>query len=205
MNDDDTPGTGDNHDGEQARDGNGRWARSLSGAEKDAHAVRLRSRGMTLDQIAAELGYSHASAAHKAIGRALAMVPAQDVNELRIIQNAQLDMLTARTVEILDRAHPVISQAGKVVVDENGQPVRDPGPVLAAAAVLLRILERRAKLNGMDEPDKHDFTLDSLDRRIAELSAELGRPVPRVWESPQPREIEPGPGHGEWDVSGGEE
>jgi hypothetical protein len=175
MNDEHDDGTADSPDRGQARDGNGRFAQSFEGAERDARAVELRTRGMTLDQVAAELGYSHASAAAKAVSRALAAVQFPSVAEYREMQNRQLDTLTATTIGILERPHPVVTASGRIATDPvTGETLQDPAVELQCVRVLVQIAERRAKLLGLDAPVKQELTLEWLNSRIPQLQTELG-------------------------------
>jgi hypothetical protein len=150
--------------------------RTLEGAERDAEAARLRSRGLSLRQVADALGYSNESGAYKAVQRALAAVPVEAVEELRRLQLEQLNYLGRRAFEVLEAEHPLISPSGRAVV-HNGQPLTDWRPTLRAIDSLLRIMEREAKLMGLDAPQRHPhFTLSTLDLEIARLLNQLGEP-----------------------------
>src|SRR4249920_3632656 len=115
-----------------------------------------RLRGRTIRQIAADteaalgrpLGKSEV---HKRIEKALAKdrVPATD--GVRKMELDRLDDLEVRMRAILGRRHVTIN-AGKIVRDENGEPLLDDGPWMTATQTLLRIGERRAKLKGLDAP-----------------------------------------------------
>lgn len=162
--------------GKAARAGNGQFTRTLEGAEKDAEAARLHSRGMTLRRIAQQLGYANESGASKAISRALAAVPVQGVDELRRVQCDQLAYLTAKALEVLEATHYAHSQSGNLIVGPDGQYLRDDAPVLNAIDRILRIAERHAKLMGLDAPQRHEVTtLDYLDAQIRDAAAELAR------------------------------
>lgn len=167
------------HDGgneRTARDGGGQFTRTLETAERDAEAARLQARGMSLRQIAQQLGYANQSGVHKAIQRALAAVPVQGVDELRRVQCDQLDYLTAKALEVLEAKHYAHSTHGELVYGPNGEVLVDSAPTLNAIDRLVRILERRAKLMGLDAPQRHEVTtLDYLDAQIRAASAELAR------------------------------
>jgi len=166
----DTPGHGQMRG---IRGGNGRFEHGADNAAKDAKAVELRGRGHTYAEVAKALGMSHASAARKAVERALVATVAEPCEELRRLELAKLDALSAPAWAILDTQHPVVS-AGRVMT-LNGEPLRDSQPVLAAIDRLLRIAERRARLLGLDAPMQLGGVLSiaEIDRQLAVLDAEL--------------------------------
>lgn len=172
------PGAGDSTDGGQLRDGHGRFLRGLGTAEKDALACRLRARGISLREIASRLGYTHPSAAAKAIARALADIPAEDAASLRALECERLDELTRRLFAILDVKYPFLD-GGREFTDQNGQPIPDPGPILAVIDRLLRVSVRRSRLLGLDAPapkrdaDKPKHPALELTDRHLELLREL--------------------------------
>lgn len=172
-----------------SRGKNGQFIRSLDTATKDTLAARLRTSGMSYREIAAKLDYADESGAHRAVARALAAVPVEAVNELRAIECARLDELTARLWDVLNTRYPLLT-AGVELVGSDGRPVADPAPILAVVDRLLRISERRAKLLGLDAPVRVQHpTLYQLDAWIAELIEQN----PGLSELPgdvQPRAIE---------------
>lgn len=160
--------------GNTDRGNNGRFRRTLEGAQRDAKACEMRSRNHTYQEIADALGYGDRSHAYRAVQKMLAEVPVEAVEELRRLHMARLDYLAVQALAVLEREHLTISQSGKIVTDDEGRQILDDGPTLAALDRLLRIQERQAKLMGLDAPSRHEvMTLDSLDARIAELTAQL--------------------------------
>lgn len=154
----------------------GRFARTIEGAERDTEAARLKARGLSYNQIARDLGYADHAGAYKAVQRALAAVPVESVDELRAVQSAQIDDLTARAIEVLESTHYAFTQRGDLVFGPDGQPLIDDMPVLHAIDRLIRLAERRAKLMGLDAPARHEVTtLDYLDAQIRDAADELAR------------------------------
>lgn len=160
----------------------GRFTRTLEGAERDAEAARLKSRGLSYSQIARNLGYADHAGAYKAVQRALAAVPTESVDELRAVQRAQIDALTAKAIEILESTHYAYTVHGDLVRGpegpngEPGDPLLDPAPTLAAIDRLIRLAERLSKLMGLDAPTRHEvITLDYLDAQIRAATEELAR------------------------------
>lgn len=106
----------------------------ITAVEKQRKALELRKQGRQYGDIAAELGYKSASGAHAAVRVALKKTLHEPAEELRQIENARLDaMLAALWIGI-----------------EKGDP--------KAIAAGVKISERRAKLNGLDEPAEVDVT-----------------------------------------------
>jgi hypothetical protein len=116
--------------------------------------------------------------AHQLWADALQRTVKEPADQQRALELQRLDQLQLAAARVLRAVHVVI-QGGKVVLDEQGQPYPDHGPVLAAVNTLLRVAERRARLLGLDAPAKVDakvdgrFTLDQLDAEIRALEAQL--------------------------------
>lgn len=161
-------------DREPKRGAHGRFERTQSGAQRDAEAVRMRSRGATYQRIADALGYGSRYNARRAVERALAEIPADAVDELRRLAAERLDYLTRKAFEVLDATHYVHTPGGKLVHGPDGRPLLDPMPVLHAIDRLLRIDERRARLFGLDAPARDwEPTIDEIDAAIAELETQF--------------------------------
>jgi hypothetical protein len=110
--------------------------------------VELRAEGKTFEEISDELGVGIGTV-HRDYQKTLAQIPALAVNELRERQGAELRMMRAVVEDVVQRRHMAITQAG-IVRDNDGKPVKDDGPLLAAIDRLVRIGEREAKLFGTD-------------------------------------------------------
>lgn len=140
-----------------ARGADGKFARSLETAERDAEACRLRSRGLSYAQIAAELGISRTQA-YEGVQRALREIVSEPAEELRHLELLRLDEMYRAALAVLEGRHYVVDKGGVVMMD--GVPVEDDGPRLAAIDRLLKIQERRAKLLGLDTPVKQEVDLN---------------------------------------------
>jgi len=160
------------------RGGNGRFEHGADTAAKDAKAVELRGHGHTYAEVAKALGMSHASAARKAVERALVATVAEPCEALRRLELAKLDELSAVAWRVLDTPTPLIS-AGRIMV-LDGVALTDPMPTLHAIDRLLRIAERRAKLCGIDAPIRvGGISMADIDAELVRLDAELAaRPDP---------------------------
>jgi hypothetical protein len=155
-------------------------APSVAAADLDARCLDLRRSGATYRQIGQQLGISPANA-HKRVTRGLDRTRREPADALRELELERLDRLQVEATEVLAANHVVI-QAGKVVVDKQGEPCRDHGPTVAAIRTLVQVQESRRKLLGLDTPAKVDarvLTIDQIDAQIAELEALLGETADR--------------------------
>lgn len=148
--------------------GDGRFVRTLTTAEREAEAARLRSRGLTYQQIADEVGYKHRADAHNAVKAVLQATVREAGDDLRALELIRLDALYVAATKVLEREHVTVSH-GQIVSGADGTPILDDAPVLQAIDRLLRIQERRARLLGLDAPVKKDVSL--TDERVAAIEA----------------------------------
>lgn len=124
-------------------------------ADRRAKAIRLKIDGYTYTEIAEELGYSSRGSANSDIRRALE----KHVIEEGLAVEAWRELELAR-LDVLQKA--IWPEAMK------GSP--------RAIETALKILDRRAKLLGLDSAIKLEvLTIDALDAQIQRLEAELGR------------------------------
>lgn len=141
----------------QPRGGNGRWIRTQAGRERDTLALEMRSAGRTLQTIADTLGYTSPGNAQRGIHNALAETQAPKVNEARAEMVAQIDHLYGEAMKVLEARHLKINNGEVVQVpDDNGvlHPVEDDAPVLRAIDTINGLMQRKARLLGLDAPAK---------------------------------------------------
>ena len=147
-------------------------------AARRAKLVAYRRRKVPYAQFYEELGYSSVDVARRDFARALEeSIAAQhaSVEVYREEQLVELDYLAEEAHKILRARHYVVTQSGKIVDDpETGQPLLDDGPVLAAIDRLVKILDRVAKLRGLDQIKVQVLTIDAIEAEIERLSMELG-------------------------------
>lgn len=136
------------------RDRGGRFRRGEETQLRDQEALRLRLQGHSLAEIAERMGVG-VPAAHRMVQRGLRDAsPVREVAELRAEQAAQIDALIAA---LWPRA-----EAGSA----------------RHAEVICRLIERKAKLLGLDAPvvtQVEVITRDVLERAVAELEADIAR------------------------------
>jgi hypothetical protein len=153
------------------------WVPDPEVAERRAKLVEYRRQRIPYAQFYKELGYSSVEAASRDYSRALEeSIARQDaaVEVYREEQLRELDYLAEEAHKVLRARHYVVSQAGKIVTDPQGVPLADPGPVLAAIDRLVKILDRVAKLRGLDAPQRLEvLTVDAIDAAIADLNQQI--------------------------------
>lgn len=131
-------------------------------AERRAQAINLRISGVDWETIATRLGYANRSAACTDVSRALEAnqkAAEAGAEDLRTLDVARLDALLVKTWSLLDRDYVVYSGGKPVMLvgpDGEEVPLIDAGPALAAIDRVVKIMERRAKLLGLDAPTKLD-------------------------------------------------
>ena len=145
-------------------------------AQRRAKAIELKNRGLSWQQVAEQVPYldtegnPSAAAACVDVSRALKQANKElsmGLEEYREAARMRLDGLRRQVFAVLARPHYVL-HAGQIVRDDDGNPMRDDAPVLAAVDRLLRIEERQAKIDGTDASEK--LTV-ALDRRVDEETA----------------------------------
>jgi len=117
--------------------------------EREAELLKLRRGGLTWDLIAERTGYASAHTARQAYARALTRIVAEDVVEIRQLETERLDIAQSAIW-------------GKVLQGDN-----------ASITNLLRIMERRAKLLGLDQPTRIQAEVITYDGNT--VRAELER------------------------------
>lgn len=145
---------------------------SDEGLQRDAECMRLRTLGWTREQIAGHLhistgGVTEAISRH--VGRVLDE-PARDIREQML---ARLDAAVNAAMVVLTSVHYVFHQGDQLtMVDPETKaplPVKDHGPILAAAKVVADLDARRAKLLGIDAPERQEVSITQLPTFVEEL------------------------------------
>jgi ribosomal protein S12 methylthiotransferase accessory factor YcaO len=144
---------------DNARDGKGRYIRTPETAARDARAAQLRAEGWTLQQIADELGYTDKSNARQAIQRALREIVQGPAEQLLQIHLTRLETLYQAAVDVLETDHVLVSH-GRIVKDDDDQPLPDYGPKLAAMREARAALADFRKAVGLDAAQKVNVTGD---------------------------------------------
>lgn len=120
--------------------------------EKERAALELRKGGMTFDRIADELGYADRSGAWKAVNAAMNATIQEPADELRRLEVERLDAL-------------LLAMWGQALGGSTWHVDR-----------CLSIMDRRAKLLGLDAPTRRIvdvITRDAFSQAMEELEAEI--------------------------------
>ncbi len=123
-------------------------------AERRAEIVRLRDEGLTFREISAEIGLSlravwkHYQNAMRDIPAGIVEAHAENAAVRKAEQLRRIDMQREAVVEVMTAKHVTVSQ-GRVVRDDDGEPILDDAPVLAAVDRLVKLDDEEAKLLGL--------------------------------------------------------
>lgn len=150
------PGPNDNTERpywERPQGSNGRFQRNPATAARDAAAADLRSAGRTYQQIADELGYCDKKEAWEGVRRAVRDVIKGPAERLISLHLERLETLYEAALEVLEADHVVVSH-GQIVRGDDGQPLKDTGPKLAAIREARSTLDSFWTLTGMKKPAK---------------------------------------------------
>lgn len=123
-------------------------------AERNAEIIRLRREGMSVADIARRFGIGISSVS-KIWTKALANVGLEEVELARQEQSARLDELSREAWAVLHR-----SKGG--VEDQL---------VLNAIHAILKVEERRAKLLGLDAPERTEITVEQVRYELVGVDA----------------------------------
>jgi hypothetical protein len=96
---------------------------------RKSEALRHFASGCTFDEVARRVGFAHRGTAHKVVNAALRERIAEDVDEYRRLEVARLDALQSALWDELDSGATNIR--------------------LRAAALILKVIEQRAKVLGL--------------------------------------------------------
>lgn len=125
--------------------------RMMKGHERTLQALQLRASGATYDQIALALGYANRSCAFQAVQRGLRMTLREPADQVRDLELQRLDRLQAA---LWARA----IKGGYRAIE-----------------TILKLMDRRAKLMGLDAPTRVDIT-----QTIRQVAEDNGLPVDQV-------------------------
>lgn len=117
--------------------------------DREAEVIKLRRGGLTWDLIAQRVGYRHPSSALDAFNRANARIIRDDVEAIRQVEQDRLDIAQSAIWS-------------KVLQGDTN-----------AVSTLIRLMERRAKLLGLDQPVRIQAEVITYDANS--INTELAR------------------------------
>lgn len=127
--------------------------RRIEAAEKRREALKLRKAGATYEAIAAKVGFTNKGSAQRAVTQALKDVPKDDAEVVFALELERLDQLLLALWPQAMKGH------------------------VRSAETVIRLMERRAKLHGLDAPEKISATVThasaDVDAAVAELAREM--------------------------------
>ena len=155
---------------QRTRSEGGRYVEEPDLPERDAQAAEMRKRGLSVAQIAKELGIPRPTV-YDMLARAYAAVRREPAEQAIQVEVERLDQILADLYDdeqnirrLMEGDHVTVSQ-GRVVYDEDGAPVRDDAFLLQCHDRIDRIQRRRldvqarrAGLLGLNQPAKTEVT-----------------------------------------------
>jgi hypothetical protein len=126
---------------------------------KYEEVVRLRTLGLSFQAIAERVGYKSRSGAKEAYSKAIELWGGEAVDELRVVENERLDHLWRVLMGKLEIA--------------TRDPETSAGEVVSIINSALNLSRRRAQLNGVDIPRRHEIT--GVDGKPLELTTDIGQ------------------------------
>jgi len=142
-------------------------------AKRAARIMELRAQGKSYRYIGAEVGLSFMQVSN-IIKDELKKAALPDIEEVRKQELSQLEGLEQVAFGILEKHHYKISPTGKLVKlpSELGEDyAEDPVPVLQAIQTIRGLMERKAKMLGLDAPAKVEASITEyteVDRQVME-------------------------------------
>lgn len=151
----------------------------LKGAGVRAEAARLKAVGVPVEDIAEQFGWfdpdgtPDVNRVFTAIRTHLASLYRFTADEAKILELESLDQVEYRLWNLLKDEHVVISQ-GRIVRDENGDPVPDSRFALETMDRILKVKDMRAKMMGTYAPKQVEvISIDRIEQEISKLEQQL--------------------------------
>lgn len=142
-------------------------------------AAQLRSQFKSFTVIARELDLPSPKEAQRAVRQGIALTPADDVREIRRLEDQRLAKIGEELLAVVADPGPLVSQ-GKIMMrpvdmDAPEEPYPDQMTRVRALEGLMKLSAEFRKLHGADAPKKTmAITQDMITERIMELRRELG-------------------------------
>ena len=173
-----TPEAGDEHDPHwRPRGARGKWKRQIETVEKDRRCAELASQGHSYDSIAAELGYANRSVAYRAAQRSMYTTAVEDgtTEQLRRQQIEELRQVRQRAWALVESPPPAVSRTGRIIVDDDGNPVPDATVILGALSMINAASTRVSRLRGTEAPKRSVSITATGNASVAEIRAAMAQ------------------------------
>lgn len=143
--------------------------------ERRLKAIEMKRRAMPWEYIAGQLGYLTAQHAAADVLGALERRRKESARQLDAyvqLELEKLDTLERAMYKIMQRKH-ILVQQGKVMINpDTHELIEDDAPHMQAVDRIVKIMERRAKMLGLDSAMKLDMRVsDETNAKIEELLA----------------------------------
>lgn len=153
--------------------GNGRFMSPRNQPERDAWAAeRWAADGWTFQRIADAMGMADKSSAYAAVQRGMRHtkeITEATTEKARAAHRTRLEYALEVVLGILESEHVQVSH-GRIIKDDQGVPLLDDGPRLAAIDRLRALSESLRKLDSIDQPAKVETTVTEITQQDAELA-----------------------------------
>jgi hypothetical protein len=129
--------------------GNGRFVKDPQTTQRHTEMAKRYAEGATFTELAAEFGYTDRHNARKALLAFLEETakPAEDARRRAIALNK---LLVEKALDVMDRPH--LAHSNGRIVEHNGKPVLDDGPILQAIGEVRQLETLRARYEGTFAP-----------------------------------------------------
>lgn len=126
--------------------------------------------GRTQESLAEEHGIAQ-SRVSQIIAAVRAQLPQEDLADRRARHLETLDAMRVAALELASAPLAPAYSNGRMMEDEQGRPILDAAPRLAALKHAAAFMDREAKLLGLDAAQKVDVTVSEQARRAQEEAA----------------------------------
>lgn len=128
-------------------------------AERDTLIWQARIRGIPAAQIAQQLGINPQDV-HDSVSRAAKAIRLENAPEIIKAEVERIDTLLMNAIEVLEKTHYTTSHGKVLYHPETKQPLEDSAPILKAIDTIIKLMERRSKLLGLDAPSRTEHAVN---------------------------------------------
>lgn len=146
----------------------GEYIRGNDVVKTDARAAELRGQGLSYAAIAREMGWASKASAFDAVHRAWRDTLTEPAEQARAVELARLEDAHDAALAVLLREHITVSH-GRIVKDDDGNPIIDDAPILNAVDRIRALSESRRKLLGLDAPARVSVDAEHLGQEVADI------------------------------------